>query len=243
MERRSRAQLMEELKEKLRLLEKPPTAGQGKDVCSTGLEALDRLFPQGGLVPGSLIEWLSESVGSGAATLALILARQLQRQGGLLVVIDAERTFCPLSAEAFGTPLHQTMVIQTSGARDLLWAWEQVLRSTAVAVVMGRLEKIPDRAYRRLQLGAEAGGTVGFLLRPESCRAEPAWAEARFLVEALPSGGPKSRLARRLRIELLRARGGCSGGSIELELNDEESAVPLVSLVAHPASAAREAGA
>ncbi|HWY88244.1 MAG TPA: hypothetical protein VNX28_16150, partial [Gemmataceae bacterium] len=166
MEQRARGQLLRELKEKLRLLEKPRSPFQQATICSTGLEALDRLFPQGGFGRGTLIEWLSKSAGSGGATLALLLARQLQKNGGLFVVIDAERKFYPPAAEALGTSLHQTMVIQTSGARDLWWAWEQVLRSSAVAVAVGWLEKLPDRAFRRLQLAAEVGGTVGFLLRP-----------------------------------------------------------------------------
>jgi hypothetical protein len=243
MEQRARGQLLRELKEKLRLLEKPRSPFQQATICSTGLEALDRLFPQGGFGRGTLIEWLSKSAGSGGATLALLLARQLQKNGGLFVVIDAERKFYPPAAEALGTSLHQTMVIQTSGARDLWWAWEQVLRSSAVAVAVGWLEKLPDRAFRRLQLAAEVGGTVGFLLRPESYRVEPSWAEARFLIEALPSEGPQSRFARRLRVELLRCRGGCSGGSIELEITDEARIMPLVPVMADPAPASHANGA
>jgi hypothetical protein len=244
MKQRPRRERLGELKAKLRLLERPQPPVRGPSICSTGLEALDRMFPQGGLAQGTLIEWLSKGAGSGGATLALLLARRLQKSGGLLVVIDAERAFYPPGVQALGMPLDETMVIQTSTLWELYWAWEQVLRSTAVAAAVGWLDKLPDRVFRRLQLAAEAGGTAGFLLRPEDCRVEPSWAEARFLVEALPSeacGG--SRFDRRLRVELLRCRGGGNGDRVELEISDEAGNVSVVPLVAHSASQAGAARA
>ena len=51
------------------------------------------------------MEWLSEGTGSGAATLALIAAREACRAGGVLAVLDAERSFYPpAAADLAGKP-------------------------------------------------------------------------------------------------------------------------------------------
>ncbi len=219
--------------------------------------------------PGALIEWLSDGEGTGAATLALALTPRLLENGGALVVIDSRREFYPPAAAALGVPLEQMVIARPASARDALWAWEQSLRSGAAAVVLGWAETLHDRAIRRLQLAAEAGSSLGFLLRPASCRATPSWAEVRLLVEAVPRPHgdkvtrwqgdkvkmlssvtlspphlvPLSSSVRRLRLEVLHCRGGTSGQILELELSDEADPVRLAPRLADPASTARTARA
>ncbi len=228
MENVSRLRLLEELREKIQRLEGPQSPRE--PVCSTGFSELDRLLPQGGLACDALTEWVSAE-GSGAATLALLLVVHLQKRNGPVVVIDDRREFYPPAAQMLGLALEQTLVVQTCREKDTLWAWEQALRSAAVAAVLGRVDRLNDRTFRRLQLAAEAGAAAGFLLRPTSCLAEASWAEARFLVEALPGECRSSSLARRLRVEVLYCRGGSAGRSIELELCDETDPVRLVPVV------------
>jgi protein ImuA len=241
--RSSKAQLVEELNEQIRRLEGARHHQKADPVISTGLAALDRCLPGGGLRCGSLLEWLCAQEGGGATSLALLLAARVQERGGLVVVIDDEREFYPPVAHALGISLSQTVVIQPALARDGLWVWEQALRSTAVSVVLGALKTIHDRTFRRLQLAAEEGGSIGLLLRPERARAEPSWATARFLVEALPSGEQVPAPGRRLRIEALQCRGGKSGQGLEVELCHEENAVRLVPAVARSAAARKATGA
>jgi hypothetical protein len=69
---------------------------------------------------------------------------------------------------------------------------------------------LSDRPFRRLQLAAEAGGGLGFLVRPMACRAEPSWAAVRLGVSAQPSG----ELERRWRVEAL-----ASGAVVDLRFN------------------------
>ena len=111
-----------------------------------------------------------------------------------------------------------------------------------------------DSRTETVDVLTETGDSVGFLLRPASCRAEPSWAEARFLVQASPLGEP-SRVSGRvtdfhpvlasrwLRVELLYARGGAGGKAIELELSDEAGLVSVISRLGDSAPAARQAGA
>ena len=89
---------------------------------------------------------------------------------------------------------------------------EQALRFRGVAVTLGEMGPLSDRPFRRLQLAAEAGGGLGFLVRPAACRAEPSWAAVRLGVSALPS----AELDRRWRVEAL------ADGAV-IELNSRRS--------------------
>src|SRR5262245_21362472 len=171
-------------------------------LISTGLPALDRLLPGGGLEGGTLIEWLAEGAGSGAVTLALGVAARALDRGGACVVIDSASEFYPPAAAELGVPLERMILVRPSGPRLALWAWEQALRFRGVAVTLGALGPLSDRPFRRLQLAAEAGGGLGFLVRPAACRAEPSWAAVRLGVSAQPSG----ELERRWRVEALASR-------------------------------------
>jgi protein ImuA len=177
---------------------------------STGLEPLDRLFPHGGLEGGTLVEWLADGAGSGAVTLTLRVAARALEQGGACVVIDPRQEFYPPAAAELGVPLERMILVRPSGPRLTLWAWEQALRFRGVAVTLGELGSLSDRPFRRLQLAAESGGGVGFLVRPMACRAEPSWASVRLGVTALPSAA----LSRRWRVEAL-----ANGATIELDWN------------------------
>ncbi len=130
---------------------------------------------------GTLIEWLGAE-GSGAATLALVLAANVVREEGAFIVIDSRGEFYPPAAANLGIPLERSVIVRPGNNADALWALEQSLRSGAAAVVLAWMGSVPDAALRRLQLAAETGGSLGFLLRPISCRAEPSWAQLRLLV-------------------------------------------------------------
>jgi hypothetical protein len=82
--------LVADLRERLARLEKSGCPADERPV-STGSPALDRLLPAGGLIRGSLVEYLSPGSGSGTGTLALAAARQACADGRALVV-DRSRT-------------------------------------------------------------------------------------------------------------------------------------------------------
>jgi protein ImuA len=260
----TRSELIRDLKERLRRWEGIDRNPTGAAVCSTGTSELDRLLPRGGLGGGVILEWLSQGEGQGAVSLALILAARVLEHGGALVVIDPRREFYPPGAVYLGIDLERTVVVQPSGERQALWALEQALRSPAASVVFGWCDRGGQQALRRLQLAAEAGGGLGFLLRPATCRGEPSWAEARLLVQAAPgrAGGVSSRmtrdssgglrpplaltreaLGRRLRIEVLHCRSGFGGEAITLELTHEAGHVHLAAVLADPTPPRRKARA
>src|SRR5262245_42010306 len=61
----------------------------------TGCAAWDQWLPRGGIARGTLIELIQTEPASGAALLALRLAREAARMGGAIVVVDRRRTFYP----------------------------------------------------------------------------------------------------------------------------------------------------
>jgi protein ImuA len=175
---------------------------------STGIMALDNLLPERGVRSGSLVEYL----GNGSS-LALAAARVACRERPF-IVLDRERRFHPA---AWGQ-LTNTVFVQPATEAEELWALDQCLRCPGVGMVLFHCERLKPRDFRRLQLAAEAGGTVGMLVRPVSFRGRPTWAEVQWLTQPFPSHG-----RRRLRVALLRCRGGPRGASVILELDDNHT--------------------
>ncbi|HUY35725.1 MAG TPA: hypothetical protein VMV69_23480 [Pirellulales bacterium] len=239
----SREQRVAELRQQLRQFEQDRRP-VGETSLSTGCGPLDRLLPGGGLSRGGLVEWLAAGAGSGAASLALVAARGACREHGSLVVIDGRGTFYPPAAALAGIELEGVLVVRAEQAGDEAWALDQALRSMGVGAVFCQSDRLHPRAVRRLQLAAESSGGLGLLVRPETARQEPCWAEARLLVRPLPTvkSPMGSKGARRLRVELLRARGGAGGRSVDLEIDDEKGVVCLAAELA-AAAAERRSGA
>ncbi len=132
--------------------------------------------------------------------------------------------FCPTAAVRLGIAPEQLLVIQPQDATDHDWAIDQVLRSPAVGAVLAWPAKIGARTFRRWQLAAEEGGSLGLLLRPAAARSEPSWADVRLLVEPQPAALRNRKRfdnVRPLRITLLRCRGAAAGRSVDVELDDE----------------------
>ena len=141
--------------------------------------------PAGGLRHGMLVEWVGVFGESGAAMLSLLGSREACREGGVLVVIDRSQTFYPPAAAAWGIDLERLIVVRPHSARDELWAAVQALRSPVVAALWTSIERLDSRAFRRLQLAAEAGRTLGVFVRPAGARRQPSWADVRLEVGPL----------------------------------------------------------
>jgi protein ImuA len=198
---------------------------------------------------------------SSAATLSLLAAREACREGGALVVIDRQQTFYPPAAAAWGIDLDRLIVVRPQSARDELWAAVQSLRSPAVAAVWGMIDRLDGRAFRRLQLAAQAGRTLGLLLRPPSARGQPSWADVRLMIGncgfRISDCGlnqlirnPKSTIRnhsalhplRHIQVEVLRVRTGRAGSKVTLAIDDTAHTVREVNAQhdTHPLPVARE---
>jgi protein ImuA len=233
-----------------------------RKTISSGLEVLDRLLPEGGFRAGTLIEWVAEK--GSADQLALLAARAALGEDRVLIVIDDEESLYPPAAAALGFDLKRLILVrpgkparrgtgaekQTAAEKpnrpaaasvEALWALEQALGSRGVAVTFCRLQKLSARVFRRLQLSAERGGGLGFLVRPPTARGEPSWSDVRLSVEAMGEGDSSS--ARRWRVEVLRCRRGAAGERFALlEYDDATNTVRPIAPTA-PAVSSRRARA
>lgn len=240
-----RTQIIDELSAKIRQLERP-SFRRVTDVLRlpTGFREFGKLLPEPGWPRGCLVEWLSVGVGTGISTLALLATRQ-PANDDLMVLIDGPGDFFPPAATLM-LNLDRTVVVRPQNSADLFWTLEQSLRTKGVGTVLCAVDRMPTQAFRKLQLAAETGGSLGVLLRPEKTRGHPSFAEYRFLVEPQPI--PESQGAgqprRRWQVELLRARRQFSGGRVMVELDDEPSGhLRVVSHVASATAEVRAAGA
>ena len=202
------------------------------DSCLLSLDSFER---------GALVEWLAEGDGSGAGTLAFMAAMRAQSDGGALVVIDGRGDFYPPAAAAWGLELGETIIVRPSRSRDMVWALEQSLRCGGVSAVLCWADELNALVFRRLQLAAAAGGTLGLLIRPADYRGHPSWADVRLLVRPLLSQSESQ--GRRLHLELLHCRNGMSGGVVELDISDETGVVRVASQLGPSEAAKRKAGA
>ena len=222
-----RAQTIRDLTRQLQQVERSRGHDpRGKPARSwpTGIDPLDRLLPEGGFLPGTLTEWLTDGAGTGAVTLALIAVRRtLQEIGGALVVVDLQQEFHSGAAAQLGIDLDQLILVRPATTQDALWTLEQALRSAGAVISFGWIEQADNRTLRRLQLAAEVGGGLGMLIRPIAARRQPCWARLRLVVRPLPAA--ESSSGRRLRIELLHNHGK---QAIQVELDDETGDVHLV---------------
>lgn len=194
-----------------------------RQVVSTGCPPLDRLLPAGGLRPGTLCEWVAEAPGCGADSLALRAAAEARAPQGRIVIIDPAGEFYPPGAAWLGIDLARLIVVRPPRRAEAAWALDQSLRQPAVAAVWAPVDRLDGVTFRRWQLAAERSGVLGLLIRPARARREPSWADVRLSVAPRPGSGGN----RRLRLEILRCRGGRSGAALELEIDDETGALRM----------------
>jgi len=229
---------------------RPP---EDKRPVSTGSPALDRLLPAGGLRRGTLVEYLTPSAGSGAGTLALSAAREACREGRAFVVLDwttlarsaseGNRSghFYPPAALAWGLDLSKMLVLRPASDADALWALDQSLRCPGVGAVWAACDRLDVRDFRRLQLAAESGGTLGLLMRPTRRRGQPTWADVQWEIRRRKDEDGRMKVEKRLlrrssfilrpssfhdpwswrlEVELVRCRGAAGGEAVLLELDE-----------------------
>ena len=232
--------LLRKLAERIREFESGRPASAAS-VIPLDMAALDDLLPDGGLPAGSLVELLSAADGTGAWSLALLLARQAAGRQKALVAADRSGCFYPPAAAKLGVDLRRTIVVRPSTQRDVFAALDLSLRCTAVGAVLSWCDRIPPSEFRRFQLAAEAGAGLGLLLRGPAAVRTPSFAAARLLVTPVPL--TTSRQCHVVRVEVLRRRGGKAGQSLIVEIDRETADVRVPAEVAVAAAGTRAARA
>jgi hypothetical protein len=139
--------------------------------------AIDELLPQNSFRRGTLVELFGP-----AAALAVVLAREALRPGGTIAVIDQERRFYPPAAASMGIDLARLIVVQPD---EPDWIVIQALSCPAIDAVLCWPDRLGAKMFRRWQLAAERGGSIGLLARPLTARGGPSWADVQLVVTPL----------------------------------------------------------
>lgn len=151
----------------------------------TGHAVLDTLLPGGGWQLAALNEILLGSPGSGELQLLWPLLARLTQAGERVVLVGAPAIPFAPAWQAAGVVLAQVSLLQVSGA-ERLWAAEQCLRSGSCGAVLCWPEQADDRALRRLQVAADSGQTLAFVLRHRRAADNPSPAALRLLLDNQP---------------------------------------------------------
>lgn len=151
----------------------------------TGHAALDALLPQGGWPRHALTELLLPADGVGELMLLMPTLSRLSQSGGTVVVVAPPYIPYAPAWEAAGVELKRLQIVQAASARDVLWTFEQCLRSGACAAVLGWVMQADMTDLRRLQMAADKGQCFGFVLRDHRHAANSSPAGLR--IEAVPA--------------------------------------------------------
>lgn len=144
-------------------------AGARRTVAS-GFEPLDALLPGGGWPIGAVTELQVPATGIGEIRL---VAPALASTQGLIAFIGPPADPCVHALGRMAIAAHRILVVEPDVGRDRQWAAEQLL-GVAAAVLIWQSAAAEDRGVRRLQLAAERGGSLCFLLSPPGRHAIPA---------------------------------------------------------------------
>jgi protein ImuA len=190
--------MIEELRQRLQALQRPPGIDDDPGVLPLGVEAIDAALG-GGLARGALHEIAAcgEAHLASAAGFVLGLSSLGHSAGrGELVWVAEDMALTESGApygpglEAFGLRPERLVTVQAARTRDLLWAMEEALRCHAVATVVGEMRdgEIDGVAVRRLSLAAAESGALALLLRATPA-ADASTAATRWIAGASPSPG------------------------------------------------------
>lgn len=105
------------------------------DVIPTGVLPLDIAIGIGGIPRGRIIEIFGPE-SSGKSTLALCIAAEAQKQGGIVAYIDAEHAMDPEYASKLGVDIDNMLISQPDSGEQGLEISDKLVRSGAVDLII-----------------------------------------------------------------------------------------------------------
>lgn len=111
------------------------SARMAVEVIPTGSLALDVALGVGGLPRGRVVEIFGQE-SSGKTTVALHVAAEAQRRGGIAAFIDAEHSLDPVYAGKLGVDVDQLLISQPDTGEQALEIAEALVRSGAIDVIV-----------------------------------------------------------------------------------------------------------
>jgi protein ImuA len=219
--------MIEELRQRLRGLEKPSGLEDGPAALPLGAAVVDRVLG-GGLMRGALHEIAAIGEAHVAAATGFVAGvAALTSRCTIWIAEDmaALESGAPygIGLDGFGVAPERLATVTVAQRRDLLWAMEEALRCRAVACVIGEMRHgaLDAVAVRRLSLAAAETGALALILRAKPGD-DASTAATRWIVSAAAANGEHPRML----AQLLRNRRGPRGQWI-LEWSDSDGRFTL----------------
>ncbi|MBI4114781.1 MAG: recombinase RecA [Candidatus Niyogibacteria bacterium] len=134
------------------------------DVIPTGSFSLDRALGVGGMPRGRIIEIYGPE-SSGKTTLALHIASEAQRKGGLVAFVDAEHALDPEYAKKIGVKVDDLLISQPDTGEQALDIVESLIRSGSVdVVIIDSVAALTPRAEIEGEMGQQHVGLQARLM-------------------------------------------------------------------------------
>lgn len=105
------------------------------DVIPTGSFGLDIALGVGGYPRGRIIEIFGPE-SSGKTTLAIHAIAEVQKQGGVAAIIDAEHAFDSFYAQALGVNINELYISQPDNGEQALQIADQLISSSAIDLIV-----------------------------------------------------------------------------------------------------------
>ena len=105
------------------------------EVISTGSINLDAALGLGGVPRGRVVE-IYGAESSGKTTIALHIAAEAQKAGGIVAFIDAEHALDPVYAKALGVDVDELLISQPDYGEQALEIADMLVRSNAVDIIV-----------------------------------------------------------------------------------------------------------
>ena len=105
------------------------------EVIPTGSLTLDLALGVGGLPKGRIVEIYGPE-SSGKTTLAIHAIAEVQKQGGIAAIVDAEHAFDQFYAEKLGVDIENLLISQPDDGEQALEIAEHLIRSGAIDIIV-----------------------------------------------------------------------------------------------------------
>jgi protein ImuA len=220
------------------------TGARKGDVLPFGVDEIDQRLPKGGLLLGAVHEIAGGAHGAvdGAAAIAFaagIAARASGKVSGQVLWAYAQADLFSPALSGFGLPEDQVVFFEAADDDAILGCCEEALRHGGLSCVVGEVAKLSRVASQRLQMAAEATGTLSLIVRRWRRQVDardfgaPTAAYTRWRVTELPSASlPVRGLGRpRWFLELMRCR-GADCAEFEVEACDDKGFIHLPAVLA-----------
>ena len=189
--------------------------GQG---CPMGLGPIERAFPHGVFPTACIHEFVTFNAEEAAATSGFVsgLLARMVAQGGTCLWIGASPRLAPFppALAAFGIAPERIVFVEVKRERDILWAMEEALKSTALTAAVTEVSSMDFVQSQRLQLAVEKSRVTGFVLRNQPLGLGNTASAARWHIRHLPSlleAGMPGVGFPRWEVELLKVRNANPG--------------------------------